>query len=122
MDFQVREPVAPLFGGLKHTHMMIEFQIAQEYTGQQRHVCYLMPWFRQVLEQDMYVPGVPSKVSDLVSGRSYVNRNCGMAAVANTGNDFNWTGHDLAAATWYGFGRLAYDMTADPEQLAREWV
>ena len=122
MDFQVREPVAPLFGGLKHTNMMIEFQIAQEYTGQQRHVCYLMPWFRQVLEQDMYVPGVPSKVSDLVSGRSYGNRNCGMAAVANTGNDFNWTGHDLAAANWYGFGRLAYDMTADPEELAREWV
>ena len=122
MDFQVREPVAPLFGGLHHTNMMIEFQIAQEYTGQQRHVCYLMRWFRQVLEQDMCVPGVPSRVSDLVSGRSYGNRNCGMAAVANTGSDENWTGHDLAAANWYGFGRLAYDMTADPEQLAREWV
>ena len=45
MDFQVREPVSPLIGGLKHTHIMVEFQIAQEYTGQQRHVCYLMPWF-----------------------------------------------------------------------------
>ena len=122
MDFQVREPVAPLFGGLKHTNMMIEFQIAQEYTGQQRHVCYLMPWFRQVLEQDMCVPGVPSRVADLVSGRSYGNQNCGMAAVANTGNDLNWTGHDLAAANWYGFGRLAYDMTADPLDIAREWV
>lgn len=122
MDFQVREPVAPLFGGLRRTNMMIEFQIAQEYTGQQRHVCYLMPWFRQVLEQDMYAPGVPSRVADLVSGRSYGNRCCGMAAVANTGNDPNWTGHDLAAANWYGFGRLAYDTTLSPEQLAREWV
>ena len=122
MDFQVREPVAPLFGGLRNTNMMIEFQIAQEYTGQQRHVCYLMPWFRQVLRQDMCVPGVPSRVSDLVSGRSYGNRNCGMAAVANTGNDENWTGHDLAAANWYGFGRLAYDMDADPKALAEEWV
>ena len=122
MDFQVREPVAPLFGGLKHTNMMIEFQIAQEYTGQQRHVCYLMPWFRQVLEQDMCVPGVPSRVCDLVSGRSYGNQNCGMAAVANTGNDENWTGHDLAAANWYGFGRLAYNTTLDPAQIAREWV
>lgn len=122
VDFQVREPVAPLFGGLRHTNMMIEFQIAQEYTGQQRHVCYLMPWFRQVLEQDMYVPGVPSRVAELVSGKSYGNRNCGMAAVANTGNDENWTGHDLAAANWYGFGRLAYDMTLDPERLAREWT
>ena len=122
MDFQVREPVAPLFGGLKHTNMMIEFQIAQEYTGQQRHVCYLMPWFRQVLEQDMCVEGVPSRVCDLVSGRSYGNTNCGMAAVANTGNDENWTGHDLAGANWYGFGRLAYNTSLDPEQIAREWV
>lgn len=122
MDFQVREPVAPLFGGLKKTNMMIEFQIAQEYTGQQRHVCYLMPWFRQVLDQDMAVAGVPSRVADLVSGRSYGNTNCGMAAVANTGNDENWTGHDLAAANWYGFGRLAYDTDADPAALAEEWV
>ena len=122
MDFQVREPVAPLFGGLKKTNMMIEFQIAQEYTGQQRHVCYLMPWFRQVLDQDMHVQGVPSRICDLVSGRSYGNTNCGMAAVANTGNDINWTGHDLAAANWYGFGRLAYDMTLDPEAIAAEWV
>ncbi len=122
MDFQVREPVAPLFGGLKKTNMMIEFQIAQEYTGQQRHVCYLMPWFRQVLDQDMAVEGVPSRVADLVSGRSYGNTNCGMAAVANTGDDENWTGHDLAAANWYGFGRLAYDMDADPAALAEEWV
>lgn len=122
MDFQVREPVAPLFGGLKHTNMMIEFQIAQEYTGQQRHVCYLMPWFRQVLEQDMCVPGVPSRVRDLVSGRSYGNVNCGMTAVTNTGDDENWTGHDLAAANLYGFGRLAYDMSLDPAALAREWA
>lgn len=122
VDFQPREPVAPLFGGLKKTNMIIEFQIAQEYTGQQRHVCYLLPWFRQVLDQDMYVPGVPSRVSDLVSGRSYGNTCCGMAAVANTGNDENWTGHDLAAANWYGFGRLAYDDTLSAEAIADEWI
>lgn len=122
MDFQVREPVAPLLGGLKHTNMMLEVQIAQEYTGQQRHVCYLMPWYRQVLDQDLYVDGVPSTVADLVSGRSYGNVNCGMAAVINTGNDANWTGHDLAAANLYGFGRLAYDTTLTGEAIAAEWV
>lgn len=122
MDFQVREPVTPLFGALKKTNTMIEFQIAQEYTGQQRHVCYLMPWFRQVLEQDMCAPGVPSRVADLVSGRSFGNKNCGMTAVCNTGNDENWTGHDLAAANWYGFGRQAYDTELDPAEIAREWV
>ena len=122
VDFQVREPVAPLFGALRKTNMMIEFQCAQEYTGQQRHVCYLIPWFKQVLEQEMYVPEVPSKVADLVSGRSYGNSACGMAAVANTGNDFNWTGHDLAAANWYGFGRLAYNTQLSAEEIASEWI
>lgn len=122
MDFQVREPVSPLFGGLKKTNMMIEFQIAQEYTGQQRHVCYLMPWFREVLDQDLYCCGGPSTVADLVSGRSYGNTLCGMCAVANTGNDENWTGHDLAAANLYGLGRLAYDTTLTGEEIAREWA
>jgi alpha-glucuronidase len=122
MDFQVREPVSPLFGGLKHTNMMLEVQIAQEYTGQQRHVCYLIPWFRQVLDQDMYCCDGPSTVADLVSGRSYGNHLCGMAAVANTGNDENWTGHDLAAANLYGFGRLAFDTTLSGETIAQEWA
>ncbi|MCD8354403.1 MAG: alpha-glucuronidase [Clostridiales bacterium] len=122
MDFQVREPVSPLFGGLKHTNMMLEVQVAQEYTGQQRHVCYLIPWFRQVLDQDMHCCEGPSTVADLVSGRSYGNTFCGMAAVANTGDDPNWTGHDLAAANLYGFGRLAYDTTLTGEEIAQEWL
>ncbi len=122
MDFQVREPVSPLFGGLKHTNMMLEVQVAQEYTGQQRHVCYLIPWFRQVLDQDMHCCEGPSTVADLVSGRSYGNTFCGMAAVANTGDDPNWTGHDLAAANLYGFGRLAYDTTLTGEGIAQEWL
>lgn len=113
MDFQVREPVSPLFGGLRNTKMMVEFQIAQEYTGQQRHVCYLMPWFREVLEQDMGIEDGPSRVRDLV---------CGMAAVCNTGDDPNWTGHDLAAANWYGFGRQSFDPDLPPEAVAEEWV
>lgn len=122
MDFQVREPVSPLFGALKHTNMMLEVQVAQEYTGQQRHVCYLIPWFRQVLDQDLYCQEGPSTVADLVSGRSYGNTLCGMAAVANTGDDANWTGHDLAAANFYGFGRLSYDTALTGEEIAREWV
>ncbi|MCC8182339.1 MAG: alpha-glucuronidase [Clostridiales bacterium] len=122
MDFQVREPVSPLFGGLKHTNMMLEVQVAQEYTGQQRHVCYLIPWFRQVLDQDLYCQEGPSTVADLVSGRSYGNALGGMAAVTNTGDDPNWTGHDLAAANLYGFGRLSYDTSLTGEAIAAEWV
>ncbi|MDE7211889.1 MAG: alpha-glucuronidase, partial [Lachnospiraceae bacterium] len=59
---------------------------------------------------------------DLVAGRLYGQRNCGMAAVANTGDDENWTGHDMAAANFYGFGRLAFDTELTAEEIAKEWV
>lgn len=122
MDFQVREPVHPLFGGLTKTNQMLEVQIAQEYTGQQRHICYLMPMFKQVLNFRTYVKDKDDKVKDIVSGRTFNRINCGMAAVANTGNDDNWTGHDLAAANCYGFGRLAFDTELSPEEIAKEWI
>ena len=54
MDFQVREPISPLFGALKKTNMLLEVQIAQEYTGQQKHICYLIPWFKEILSFDMH--------------------------------------------------------------------
>ncbi len=123
MDFQVREPVHPLFGGLMHTNQMLEVQIAQEYTGQQKHVCYLLPMFKQILDFKTYMPGhEDATVADIISTRALKNANGGIAAVANTGNDENWTGHDLAAANLYGFGRLAFDTTVDPESVAREWA
>ncbi len=122
MDFQVREPISPLFGGLKKTNMMLEVQIAQEYTGQQRHVCYLIPWFKQILAFDTYCDAKNRTIADIVSGRTYDNDNAGIAAVANTGNDFNWTGHELAASNWYGFGRLAFDTELSAEDIAKEWI
>lgn len=117
MDFQVREPVSPLFGGLKHTKMILEVQVAQEYTGQQRHVCYLIPWYKEVLETDLRCRESGSTVKELIAGPDQ-----GMAAVANTGDDENWTGHDLAAANLYGFGRLSFDTALGAEEIAREWL
>ncbi len=122
MDFQVREPVHPLFGGLTKTNQMLEVQIAQEYTGQQRHVCYLIPMFREILAFHTYVEKECDTVEDIVSGRTFEQKNCGMAAVANTGNDENWTGHDMAAANWYGFGRLAFEPELSAEEIAGEWI
>ena len=122
MDFQVREPVHPLFGALEATNQMLEVQIAQEYTGQQRHVCYLIPMFQEVLSFRTYAAKTDDTVMDIVSGRTFGQYRCGMAAVANTGNDENWTGHDLAAANLYGFGRLAFAPLAGAEELAREWI
>ncbi len=122
MDFQAREPVSPLFGGLKSTNEMIEFQIAQEYTGQQKHVFYLIPMFKEVLAFRTYIKDSDDTVCDVVTGRTFGNVNCGMAAVTNTGNDENWTGHDLAAANLFGFGRLAFDPSLSAEDIAGEWT
>lgn len=110
MDFQVREPVSPLFGGLKKTNMMLEVQIAQEYTGQQIDLCYLIPMWKEILAFD--IGGEATAVSKVV---------CGIAGVINTGDAENWTGNDLAAANLYGYGRLAMDQTLSAEQIAKEW-
>lgn len=128
MDFQVREPVSPLLGGLTKTNCMLEFQLAQEYTGQQKHVCYLLPMFREVLAFKTYaasgndMAADHDTVADIVSGKTFGQTNCGIAAVANTGDDDNWTGHDLAAANLYGYGRLCFDTSLDAGELADEWI
>jgi len=122
VDFQVREPVSPLFGGLRDTNQILEVQIAQEYTGQQIDLCYLLPMWKEVLDFRTYCQEEEDTVADIVSGRTFGSLKCGMAAVANTGDDPNWTGHDLAAANLYGFGRLAWDTTLSSEDIAREWA
>lgn len=122
MDFQVREPVSPLLGGLRHTNQILEVQVTQEYTGQQRHVCYLIPMWEEVLKFKTYCGEKADTVADIVSGRTFYQTNCGMAGVANIGNDENWTGHDLAAANWYGFGRISWDTTLTAEEIAKEWI
>ncbi len=122
MDFQVREPVSPLFGALKNTNMILEVQAAQEYTGQQKDVCYLIPMWKEVLDFETYSKEKDSTIADIVSGRAYDQVNCGMAVVTNTGNDYNWTGHDLVASNLYGFGRLSWDTELSSEQIAKEWT
>lgn len=119
MDFQIREPVHPLFGTMKNTNLMLEVQIAQEYTGQQRHVCFLMPMFREILDFRTYAHEKNDTVADIISS---FGDNCGIAAVTNTGDDTNWTGSDLAAANLYGFGRMAFEKDITSEKIAGEWT
>ena len=121
IDFQVREPVSPLLGGLKRTNEAIELQITQEYTGQQRHVCYLVPMWKQVLDFDMKSAG-PTLVRDVVSGKIHARPAGGMVGVANVGMDRAWLAHPLAMANLYGFGRLAWNPTLSPESIAEEWT
>jgi alpha-glucuronidase len=122
MDFQVREPVSPLFGALECTNQVIEFQIAQEYTGQQRHVCYLVPQWKEVLEFNTNAKGEASPVKHIVDGSLWGNRYSGIAAVSNVGNDRNWTGHLLAQANLYGYGRLAWNPELSAQDIAGEWI
>ena len=122
MDFQIREPVSPLLGGLTKTNQMLEVQIAQEYTGHQIDVCYLIPMFKEVLDFKTYCSSEKDTVADVVGGRMMGNRNAGITAVCNTGDDENWTGGDLAAANLYGFGRLAYCTDLSAEEIAEEWI
>ncbi|MFH5186271.1 alpha-glucuronidase family glycosyl hydrolase [Paenibacillus sp. TAB 01] len=122
MDFQVREGVSPLFGAMEKTNIMIEFQITQEYTGQQRHLCYLVPQWKEVLDFETYAQGPGSTVKRVVDGSLYGNKYSGFAAVSNIGNDANWTGHLLAQANLYGYGRLAWNPELAPEQIAEEWI
>lgn len=122
MDFQIREPISPLLGGLKKTNQMLEVQVAQEYTGHQIDVCYLIPMFKEILEFKTYCAKENDLVKDVISGRTMGNKNAGIAAVINTGNDYNWTGNDLAAANLYGFGRLAYCTELSAEEILDEWV
>ncbi len=122
MDFQIREPISPLLGGLTKTNQMLEVQVAQEYTGHQIDVCYLIPMFKEVLDFHTYCKEGADTVADVISGRTMGNQNAGITAVINTGNDRNWTGNDLAAANFYGFGRLAFSTKLTAEEILKEWI
>lgn len=121
IDFQVREPVSSLFAGFEHTNEAIELQITQEYTGQQRHLCFLVPMWKEVLDFDMHLKENPTPVKDLVSGKVF-HRVGGFAGVANVGMDANWLGSPLAMANLYGFGRLAWNPNLSAETIIDEWT
>lgn len=123
MDFQVREPVSPLFGGMTQTNQMLELQITQEYTGQQKHLCYLVPQWKEVLQfNTCALSDDRTTVADIASGKTFGRPVGGFAAVSNIGDDINWTGHPLAQANLYGFGRLCWNPGLEAEELAREWT
>ena len=122
IDFQVREPPSPLFGALENTNQAIELQITQEYLGQQRHVCYVVPMWKEVLDFDMHAKEAGTPVRDLVAGQSFDRSTGGFVGVSNVGRDTNWLGHHLAMANLYGFGRLAWNPELSGRAIADEWT
>lgn len=104
VDFQPREPYSPLFGAMRHTPLMVEFQITQEYLGHSNHLVYLVPMWKE------FFGLVPPSTLKAVAG------------VSNIGSDANWCGHPFAQANWYAFGRLAWNPSLSSEAIAEEWL
>jgi alpha-glucuronidase len=126
IDFQVREPVSPLLAGLPRTNEAIELQVTQEYTGQQRHLVYLVPMWKESLDTDMRgtVNATPLPVKLIVSGRSTATEHHtegGFIGVSNVGTD-GWLGNPLTLANLYGFGRLAWDPNLSAAAISDEWT
>lgn len=122
IDFQVREPVSPLFAGLHKTNEAIELEITQEYLGQQRHLVFLPAMWKSYLDFDLHAESRGTPVKDLVDGRTFDRPLGGYVGVANVGLDKNWLYHPLAMANLYGFGRLAWDPNTSAETIASDWT
>lgn len=124
IDFQPREPFSPLFGRMSKTAMMAELQITQEYLGFSNHLVYLLPLFKECMDSDTYCEGEGSTVAAITTGKVYpdVYNTTAIAGVANIGRDENWCGHEFAQSSWYGFGRMAWDINLTSEQIAEEWA
>lgn len=122
IDFQPREPFHPLFGAMPKTPLMMEFQITQEYLGQDTHLAFLAPMYEEVLQSDTYAKGKGSTVSQVVDGSLHNYSLSAMAGVANIGTDRNWTGHHFHQANWFAFGQYAWNPNAKSEEIAEEWL
>lgn len=104
LDFQPREPYAPIFDNMNKTPQAVEFQITQEYTGQSKHLVYLAPMWKEFF----YFVSPDSLKA--------------IAGVSNVGDDTNWCGHPFSQANWYAFGRLAWNPSFSSDFIAQEWI
>ena len=122
IDFQVREPVSPLFGTLEKTNEAIELQITQEYFGQAQHLVYLVPYWKEALDFDLHAANTPTPVKALAAGKVFHRPSGGFVGVANVGLDENWAGNHHSMANLYGFGRLAWDPDLTAKRIMDEWT
>jgi alpha-glucuronidase len=104
---------------MPRTRVLAELQITQEYLGHSNHLVFLAPMWKEFLDAETFCNGGGGggRAGSAVSAQL-----AGLAGVANTGSDDNWCGHDFAQANWYAFGRLAWDPSLSPQQIADEWL
>ncbi len=120
IDFQAQEPVSPLFAGLHKTNAALELQITQEYLGQQRHLVYIAPMWKKMLDFDLRAENRSTTVKSIILGKSFDRPLGGMVGVSDVGQ--NWLGSTMALANLYAFGRLAWNPDLTAEQIAAEWT
>ena len=122
IDFQVREPVSPLFAALQHTNQAVELQVTQEYTGQQRHMVFLVPMWKTALDTDMRAQNRSTPVKEIVEGKSFHQPLGGFVAVVNVGLEDNWLHHPMAMANLYGYGKLAWNPNVSTDEIIDGWT
>ncbi|KAL5113330.1 hypothetical protein ACEQ8H_008809 [Pleosporales sp. CAS-2024a] len=122
IDFQVREPVSPLFSTLKNTSVGIELQVTPEYLGQNDHLVYLGPLWKEILETDLMVDNSSSKVKDIITGKHFNRPLGGYAGVPGTGSNATWLGSFLAPSNLYTYGRLAWNASQEPVDILQDWI
>ncbi len=122
MDFQTREPLLPLFGALRHTNQMMEFQVTAEYLGHQIDINYAVPQWRSMLNFDTKHDKTHSLAKEVLIKNSIIKQNSGLVAIGNVGMDENWCGNKLAQANFYGFGRMCWNSDLTSEEILEEWL
>lgn len=121
IDFQPREPVHPLFGAMKETSLFMEFQITQEYLGQGEHIVFLAPMWKEILQFGIRFPDEDSENQSSVGKVLEEKKLSGVAGVSNIGDNYDWCGSLFHSANLFAFGRLSWDWTLDPADIALEW-
>lgn len=123
IDFQNCEPLNTLIGGLKHTNVIIEFEITAEYLGHQIDVNYSVPqWIHMINTDSGHESGVDGLAKNVIRKHAIDNKYTGFAAVQSVGMDSNWTGNKLSQANFYGFGRMCWNDELTADQILEEWI
>jgi alpha-glucuronidase len=130
LDFQAREPINPMLGRMENTNQALELQITQEYTGQNKMLCFLAPMWEEAFKTDTHatdengapLPPGKRRVGNIVDGSAQGHSDTAVVGVANLGNADNLTGHHFSQANLYAFGIQAWDWTSDSRAIAEDWV
>ena len=130
----LRQPPSPLFGALEKTNQAIEFDLTQQFFGQQRHLCFLISPWKALLDFDMHAGDAGTPVKKIVAagaGQGAEGRGQGdgtsaaprgaFVVITNAGRGRHWLRDPLAMANLYGFGRLAWNPDLASKSIAEEW-